>query len=158
MFKKWASDVEVAAQASSYHDTIQFLSNLAAISINVLNNKVNTPTLRLRNPSIPSSISGLSYEGNTLRAIAGRIQKQEKKGFDHDFETAISFIQFALKLDILQEARNKDFTTLIREEIQAGGELVGCTERQGKRWRAWGTRLVEFVGAGKSLVFRYGQG
>ena len=59
-----------------------------------------------------------------------------------------------MKLNILQEERNKDFATLIREEIQSvRGELAGFTERQGKRWRALGTRLVEFVGAGKSVGF-----
>ena len=71
---------------------------------------------------------------------------------------ANSLIQFFMKLNILQEERNKDFATLIREEIQSvRGELAGFTERQGKRWRALGTRLVEFVGAGKSVGFLYQQ-
>jgi hypothetical protein len=156
IFKKWVTDVEVAAQASSHLDTIQLLSTLASTSINILHNKQITPILRLGKPSLPSSIPALSYEGNSLRAIAGRIGKREEKGNELDLDMAISLIQFSLKLDILQDERNKDFATLIREEIQsAGGELVAFTERQGKRWRAWGTRLVEFVGAGKSqsLVF-----
>jgi hypothetical protein len=59
---------------------------------------------------------------------------------------------FALKLDILQDERKEDFSALIRKEIIGGG-LVGCSEYQGKRWRAWGTRLVEFFGASKSLFF-----
>jgi hypothetical protein len=83
-----------------------------------------------------------------LREIATRIQNLEKKGIDLEFETVINLIQFALKLDILQQETKKDFKTLIKDEIHSGG-LVGYTERQGKRWRAWGFKLVEFAGAGK---------
>lgn len=148
IFRRWATDGDVAIQASLYQDTIQLLSNLAATSVNILNNKLDTPSLMIsaRNPSTPFS---QSCEGNSLGAIAGRIQNLERKGMDRDLETVISLIQFAVKLDILQEASKKDFTNLIRDEVQSGGELFGCTERQGKRWRAWGTRLVEFAGAGK---------
>lgn len=146
IFKKWDTDAEAATQASLYQDTLRLLSNLAATSVNILNKNLHIPSLRVRNPS---SISVQSYEGNSLGEIAGRIQNLEKKGFDLDLEIAISYIQFALKLDFLREAKRKDVTTLIREEIQSGGDLVGCTERQGKRWRGWGIRLVEFVGAGK---------
>lgn len=153
IFKRWASDVEVAALASSHIDTIQLISTLAATSVNILNKNPNTPSYRLINHSICSSTSVLRSEGNSLGAIASRLRKREEKGDGVNFDIAISLIQFALKLDILQEERNQDFTTLIREEIQSlGGELAGYTERQGKRWRAWGTRLVEFVGAGKSFL------
>jgi hypothetical protein len=95
------------------------------------------------------SISFLCEKGNSLGAIAGRILNLERKGVDIDLETAINLIQFRLKLDILQEKKKKDFTTLIREEIQSGGDLMNCSERQGKRWRAWGSRLAEFAGAGE---------
>lgn len=85
--------------------------------------------------------------------IAGRIQNQVKHGMDHDFDTAITFIQFALKLEILKEAEGKDITTLIKERIESG-ELVGCTDRQGKRWRGWGSRLIDFVGSGKYSILK----
>ena len=88
-----------------------------------------------------------------MGAIARRIRNLEKTGVDLDIETAISLIQFTLKLDIMQEATKKDFKTLIREEIQSGGEMLGCTERQGKRWRGWGSRLAEFAGAGEPFDF-----
>ena len=81
--------------------------------------------------------------------IASRLRNLEKIGFDIEFKTTINLIQFALKLDFLQEEEKKDFKTLIRDESQSG-RLVGCTERQGKRWRAWGFKLLEFAGAGKS--------
>lgn len=81
--------------------------------------------------------------------IASRLRNLEKIGFDIEFKTTINLIQFALKLDFLQEEEKKDFKTLIRDEIHSG-RLVGCTERQGKRWRAWGFKLLEFAGAGKS--------
>jgi hypothetical protein len=154
IFKRWASDTDVATQTSAYPDTIRLLANLATVSVNILSNNLDTPGLGVGRPSsILSSTSVQPLEGNSLGAIASRIRNQEKKGVDLDFQSAISIIQFGLKLDILQEAKKKDFTTLIREEIQSGGELDGCTERQGKRWRAWGSRLAEFAGAGKSSVF-----
>jgi hypothetical protein len=147
IFKQWATDADVAYQASLHQDTVQLISKLASTSINILYNQLVTPSFSvLRASSIPSD---QSRGGNSLGEIAGRIRNLEKKGFDLDFEIAISLIQFALKLDVLQEENEKDFKTLVREEIQSGG-LVGCTERQGKRWRAWGYRLVEFAGAGKS--------
>ena len=68
---------------------------------------------------------------------------------DLDFEMAISLIQFTLKLDLLHEEKKKDFTTLIREEIQS----ESCSIHQEKHWRAWGSKLGELAGAGKSLVF-----
>jgi hypothetical protein len=149
IFKTWSSDNELASQTSLYLDTIQLISNLATTSITILNDNLFATSLKLRSPSI-SSISFLHHEGNNLGAIAARIQYLEKKGVDLEFETAINLIQFALKLDILQDERKEDFSALIRKEITGGG-LVGCSEFQGKRWRAWGTRLVEFVGASKSL-------
>jgi hypothetical protein len=145
-------DVDVASQESLHLDTIQFLSKLASTSITILYDKLDTPiSLRVWSPnSMPSSVS--VPEGHSLGEIASRLRNLEKKGIDIEFETAINLIQFALKLDFLQEKNKKDFKTLIKDEIHSG-RLVGCTERQGKRWRAWGFKLVEFAGAGKSCLF-----
>ena len=52
----------------------------------------------------------------------------EKTGVDLDIEMAISLIQFTVKLDIMQETTKEGFKTLIREEIQSGREMLGCTE------------------------------
>ena len=62
----------------------------------------DTPTVRLWNPANPSSIS-LSYEGNSLREIAGRIGKGEQNGIELNMEVAISLIQFSVKLDIFKK-------------------------------------------------------
>jgi hypothetical protein len=97
--------------------------------------------------SLNSPLSREGLEGNSLGAIANRIQNLEQLGLNLDFRMVITLIQFIVKLDILQNVRRKDFTALMAEEIQSGGELHGCSLRQGKRWRTWGTRLAEFAGA-----------
>lgn len=145
---RWRTDTDVASRASLYSDTVKLLSKLSSISFNILNKTQETPIVR---PS--SSISFQLQVGNSLGMIAGRIQNQVKHGMDHDFDTAITFIQFALKLEILKEAEGKDITTLIKERIESG-ELVGCTDRQGKRWRGWGSRLIDFVGSGKYSILK----
>ena len=78
-------------------------------------------------------------------------------GMELDFGRAITLIQFAIKLDILQAARKMYFSDLIRVEVKAGQELESCSECQGKCWRAWGSRLLEFAGAGRFLHHSYGQ-
>jgi hypothetical protein len=143
---QWRTDANVAGHASLHEETVRFLSNLAATSVNILNNNQDTPSLRGSSKS-SSVISVQLPGGNSLGTIALRIQNLAKKGMDLDFEMGISFIQFAFKLDILREAERKEITTLIREGVDSG-ELVSCSECQAKRWRGWGTRLAEFVGSG----------
>ena len=146
IFSQWAMDVDVASQASLHLDTLRLLSQLASTSLNILYNN-GTPRLRVWSPRL--IVSSIEEEGNSLGEIASRILDVEKKGIDIEFETAINLIQFALKLDFLRIEKKKDFKTLIKAEICSG--RLGCTERQGKRWRGWGFKLVEFASAGKSL-------
>lgn len=144
---QWRTDAEVATRASQQQDTIRLISNLAATSVNILSNSLATP-LFTQSSSI-SFISVPSQEQNSLRAIANRISNLERQEFNLNLGMVISLIQFALKLHILHKTTLKDFTALIGEEIQSGGELEGFSDHQGKRWRSWGSRLAEFAGASK---------
>lgn len=157
IYSQWYTDAHVASRTSLHKDTITLISNLGIASMNILNNNQDMPSLTSSSlaPTSGRVASDQSQEENSLGAIANRIRNLEKKGMDLDFEMAISLIKFELKLDILHREKKKDFATIVREEIQPGRELDGCSVHQGKRWRAWGSRLVELAGAGKYFIFQY---
>lgn len=71
---------------------------------------------------------------------------------DFNLGYSISLIQLRIKLEVLlRETGKRTMNSLIKDLMDESGELTGFTDWQMIRWLAWGSRLVEFSGAGGFL-------
>jgi hypothetical protein len=171
----WRSAADVAQRFSLTEHSAELLSDLFSTSLSILNGEkdfisiLRTVIQDISRQSMTSSAGNAvdpfsPNSPNSLGGIAWRIGKTDKTGIMLEFENAVSLVQFAVKLDVLREARGaKSIIEVIREEMRPGGSLWSenglpiCTESQAKFWKQSGYLLAEFVGAGKccQLLFEW---
>jgi hypothetical protein len=114
----------------------------------VLNDERRVPSSLVRTDLYSSTTPVV--RDNNLKAICYRIQDCEKMGMDLELEYSISLIQLRIKLEVLvQETGKGTLRNVIKHLVKDSGEVAGFTERQMKRWLAWGSRLADFCGAGE---------
>jgi hypothetical protein len=164
----WRSAGDVAQQYSLSEPSVQLLSDLFSTSLSILNGErafvdiLQTMVRNIYQQSVTAStgtnVLGLTCANNpiSLGAIAYHIKRTDKKGIMLEYDLALSFIQFAIKLDVLREERGVNSTMdVIRKEMECGGSLWSdegiaiCSEFQARDWRQCGYQLAEFAGAGK---------
>ena len=132
----WRSAGDVAQGYSLSESSVQLLSDLYSTSLSILNGErefvhiLQTMVQDIYQQSVTSSAGtnalGLTTvnNSNSLGAIAWRIQNTEKKGIMLEYQNALSLIQFVIKLDVLQEARQVNSSIdIIREERKPGESL-----------------------------------
>jgi hypothetical protein len=87
---------------------------------------------------------------DNLKAICDRIQDCEKMGMVLDLDYSLTLIQLRMKLENLVRERSRGtFSDVIEDLVKESDVLDGWTYTKLKRWLAWGSRLVEFAGAGE---------